>query len=157
MNTRTAGHNCFSRNLKYLRSMFSINQQHVAGQVNKGQTTIANWENRVSEPSMDELLLLSNFFDIDIADLIKTDLEQSGLVTEQMVTRFRQKLGGSVTAGPQQGERKRGGYNNKKWQDSLVQEESEISAWIVLRMLRTIEGKIDGLRELVEKKSHRGK
>jgi transcriptional regulator with XRE-family HTH domain len=42
--------------------------------MSKGQTTIGNWENGVSEPNVEELLLLSNYFGTPVDILLKVDL-----------------------------------------------------------------------------------
>ena len=62
------------KNIRYLRKQLSKTQSEIASLIKKGQTTIGNWENGISEPNLDELLILSNFFDISLDTLIKIDL-----------------------------------------------------------------------------------
>jgi transcriptional regulator with XRE-family HTH domain len=62
------------KNIRHLRKQFSQTQSELAEMMDKGQTTIGNWENGVSEPSVEELLILSNFFGTPIDLLIKVDL-----------------------------------------------------------------------------------
>lgn len=62
------------KNIRYLRKQQSKTQSEIASLIKKGQTTIGNWENGISEPNLDELLILSNFFDIPLDSLIKIDL-----------------------------------------------------------------------------------
>ena len=62
------------KNIRYLRKQSSKTQSEIASLIKKGQTTIGNWENGISEPNLDELLILSNFFDIPLDILIKVDL-----------------------------------------------------------------------------------
>ncbi len=62
------------KNLRYLRKQTSKTQSEIASLIQKGQTTIGNWENGISEPNLNELLIISNFFDIRLDDLLKTDL-----------------------------------------------------------------------------------
>lgn len=64
------------KNIRYLRKQLSKTQSEIASLIDKGQTTIGNWENGISEPSLDELLVLSNFFDIPLDALIKIDLAE---------------------------------------------------------------------------------
>ena len=64
-------------NLRYLRKQMSKTQSEIASLIKKGQTTIGNWENGISEPNLDELLVISNFFDIPLDMLIKIDLAES--------------------------------------------------------------------------------
>ena len=55
----------------------SKTQSEIASLIKKGQTTIGNWENGISEPNLDELLVISNFFDIPLDTLIKVDLAET--------------------------------------------------------------------------------
>lgn len=65
------------KNIRYLRKQLSKTQSEIASLIKKGQTTIGNWENGISEPNLEELLILSNFFDIPLDSLIKVDLTES--------------------------------------------------------------------------------
>jgi transcriptional regulator with XRE-family HTH domain len=65
------------KNLRYLRKQMSKTQSEIASLIKKGQTTIGNWENGISEPNLDELLVISNFFDISLDTLIKVDLAET--------------------------------------------------------------------------------
>ena len=65
------------KNLRYLRKQLSKTQSEIASLIKKGQTTIGNWENGISEPSIEELLIISNFFDIPLDILIKVDLSET--------------------------------------------------------------------------------
>jgi len=81
--------NKFARNLKILRKISGKSQAELALIVNKGQTTIGNWETGMSEPNMEEMILLSNFFGVSLNDfLIKElthDLETQNMVNEDPV------------------------------------------------------------------------
>ena len=66
------------KNLRYLRKRSSQNQDAIAILFNKGQTTIGNWENGVSEPGIDDLLTISNYFGISVDALLRTDLTREG-------------------------------------------------------------------------------
>ncbi|HWB91298.1 MAG TPA: helix-turn-helix domain-containing protein [Puia sp.] len=65
------------KNMRYLRKQLSKTQSEIASLIKKGQTTIGNWENGISEPNLDELLIISNFFDISLDTLIKIDLAEA--------------------------------------------------------------------------------
>lgn len=65
------------KNMRYLRKQLSKTQSEIASLIKKGQTTIGNWENGISEPNLDELLIISNFFDIPLDTLIKVDLAEA--------------------------------------------------------------------------------
>jgi transcriptional regulator with XRE-family HTH domain len=62
------------KNIRHLRKQFSQTQSELADMMGKAQTTIGNWENGVSEPNVEELLLLSNYFGTPIDILLKVDL-----------------------------------------------------------------------------------
>ena len=62
------------KNIRHLRKQMSKTQSEIASLIKKGQTTIGNWENGISEPNLEELLILSNFFDIPLDTLIRVDL-----------------------------------------------------------------------------------
>jgi len=62
-------------NIRFLRKQSSKTQSEVAAVLKKGQTTIGNWENGISEPSLEELVVLSNYFGVDLDELVKTDME----------------------------------------------------------------------------------
>lgn len=65
------------KNLRHLRKQSSRTQSEIASLIQKGQTTIGNWENGISEPSLNELLIISNYFDISVDGLLKVDLAES--------------------------------------------------------------------------------
>ncbi|HEY4064387.1 MAG TPA: helix-turn-helix transcriptional regulator [Puia sp.] len=66
--------NFLGKNIRHIRKQLSKTQSEIASLLKKGQTTIGNWENGISEPSLEELVILSNYFDISLDTLIKTDL-----------------------------------------------------------------------------------
>jgi len=64
------------KNLRHLRKQTSKTQSEIASLIQKGQTTIGNWENGISEPNLNELLIISNYFDIPVDRLLKIDLSE---------------------------------------------------------------------------------
>src|ERR1700678_2611046 len=71
------------KNMRYLRKQMSKTQSEIASLIKKGQTTIGNWENGISEPNLDELLIISNFFDMPLDTLIKVDLAEANTAHRQ--------------------------------------------------------------------------
>lgn len=65
------------KNLRHLRKQSARTQSEIASLIQKGQTTIGNWENGISEPSLNELLIISNYFDIPVDTLLKVDLAET--------------------------------------------------------------------------------
>lgn len=66
--------NNFAKNLKILRKIKGESQAELARIVSKGQTTIGNWETGLSEPNIEELVILSNFFGVSLDALILSNL-----------------------------------------------------------------------------------
>jgi transcriptional regulator with XRE-family HTH domain len=71
------------KNLRYLRKQSSKTQSEIAALIKKGQTTVGNWENGISEPNLEELLIISNYFDIPLDTLLKADLAEMSLFQRQ--------------------------------------------------------------------------
>jgi len=69
--------NFLGNNIRHLRKQLSKTQSEIASLLKKGQTTVGNWENGISEPNLDELVILSNYFDIPLDILVKVDLAAS--------------------------------------------------------------------------------
>src|SRR5271154_5922809 len=67
------------KNLRYLRKQSARTQSEIASLIQKGQTTVGNWENGISEPSLNELLIISNYFDIPLDTLLKIDLAETNM------------------------------------------------------------------------------
>jgi transcriptional regulator with XRE-family HTH domain len=66
--------NFLGKNIRHIRKQLSKTQSEIASLLKKGQTTVGNWENGISEPNLEELVLLSNYFDIPLDMLVKVDL-----------------------------------------------------------------------------------
>lgn len=60
----------FSENLKYLRKNFNINQGTLAEALNVSVKTISHWETEYTEPSISQLIMIADFFDVSIDDLV---------------------------------------------------------------------------------------
>ena len=71
------------KNLRYLRKQSSKTQSEIAALIKKGQTTVGNWENGISEPNLEELLIISNYFDIPLDTLLKVDLSEVNVFQRQ--------------------------------------------------------------------------
>src|ERR1700761_9590559 len=75
--------NFLGKNLRYLRKQSSKTQSEIASLIKKGQTTVGNWENGISEPNLEELLIISNYFDIPLDTLLKVDLSEVNVFQRQ--------------------------------------------------------------------------
>ncbi len=138
--------NYFANNLRFLCRKYGVTQEQLKFQVDKGQTTIGNWQNGKAEPSIAELLLLSNYFDIDLHTFIAEDIEKGNLITGEMVENFRVK-------GNLKGNLKRNlnpSNSSKKYelndQSSELKDAGETTNWILLNGMRQIIEKLDQLQ-----------
>jgi transcriptional regulator with XRE-family HTH domain len=116
------------KNLRYLRKQFDETQVGLAQIMGKGQTTIGNWENGVSEPNLDELLVISNYFDTPIDVLLKVDLAQTNWRAE-----------------------KKTGYDLEKKEETMVKEEDANLSY-VLHALQRMQEEIDRINMKINKK-----
>lgn len=61
--------NKFAKNLKELRLAYNLSQYQLACKLNLPQRSVSNWENG-KNASIDALILLADFFDVTIDDLV---------------------------------------------------------------------------------------
>lgn len=66
----------YGMNIKFLRKKFKMNQTELANKLNLTRDMIASLEIERAKPSLDTIMLLSNFFNVKIDDLIYKDLEK---------------------------------------------------------------------------------
>lgn len=68
--------NLIKERLKELRKEKSLTQKQVAKIINKSETGYASWEQGLAEPSINDLIALSSFYDVSIDYLVgKEDIE----------------------------------------------------------------------------------
>ena len=63
--------NNFSDNLKFLRTSKNVKQKDVAISINLTQDGYAKYERGQREPDLDTLVLLADYFDVSLDELIK--------------------------------------------------------------------------------------
>ena len=61
----------FSENLKMLRLHNNVTQQDIAELCKTTTATVSRWENGVNEPDIYNLILLADYFEITIDELVK--------------------------------------------------------------------------------------
>lgn len=64
----------FAENLKMLRAAKGIGQRDLAALLNTTVKTISHWETGYSEPSLMQLILLADIFDVTLDDLVGRDV-----------------------------------------------------------------------------------
>lgn len=65
--------NDVARNLKRIRERRGMSQETVAAQLHTTRQTISNWERGQTNPSIDDLMKLAEFFQVGVDELIYPD------------------------------------------------------------------------------------
>lgn len=65
--------NNFSFNLKHIRQEKGLTQEQLGKLMNKDYSTIGKWENGTRSPIMEDVIKLSDIFNVDIKDLIESN------------------------------------------------------------------------------------
>jgi transcriptional regulator with XRE-family HTH domain len=122
------------KNLKLLRKGLNITQAELGLQLNKRQTTIANWENGESEPNIDELIQLTRIFGITVDELILSELSKGKPIEkgEDEQETAKSKAKGNVTGKLlEQKEASEGGENEGK-------AKQDAALWYLLQVVKEI-------------------
>jgi transcriptional regulator with XRE-family HTH domain len=142
--------NYFAQNLRYIRRRFDITQSELALRMETGQSTIANWENGVSLPNVENLSLFYQILGIDIHTMIIIDMENGKVLGDEEVKEFKRsgkvsgKLSGKVT-----------GYKRTKYIPSnaplsMFNEADETTTWVITKLLKTMHSDIEKINKTVE-------
>jgi transcriptional regulator with XRE-family HTH domain len=121
----------FARNLRFLRKKGNHNQEEIAILFNKQANTIGNWENRKSEPNLQELIQLGEFFKVRTEDLLQTDIEGQAKGSTSSLTERSFTQAVSSSSQPQQ------------TGSSMNSETGPDAFWLILRELRAVHEKVD--------------
>lgn len=143
--------NYFAKNLTYCRKIFGVTQAELAVRLEKSQSTVAGWENKVSEPNVESLIKFSEIFGISIDHLIKTDLPAGQYITDEHIQKFRsnnKNSGKNTNDNPVYV----GFDEDQDNQKSNVNEDEPVKEWLMLKILKQMDQKLDKLL-LAEKKS----
>ncbi len=60
----------FCDNLKKLRKEQKIGQQELADKLSVSVKTVSHWETCYTEPSINQLIAIANYFDVSIDELV---------------------------------------------------------------------------------------
>ena len=60
----------FCENLKNLRKLHKIDQAKLSKELNVSSKTVSHWETGYTEPSIAQLIMLANFFDVSLDELV---------------------------------------------------------------------------------------
>lgn len=73
--------NYLSKNLVYLREAANLTQSDIQDRMGITRNTWSNWENEKSEPGLENLFKIAQFFKIDVGKLLAEDLTLSHSIT----------------------------------------------------------------------------
>ncbi|MFL5728045.1 MAG: XRE family transcriptional regulator [Cytophagaceae bacterium] len=74
--------NNFAQNLRFLREKKEFTQQQLADLLDFNRSTLASYESGNSEPEIDKIIVIAEYFGIDLTDLISRDLANAHLMEE---------------------------------------------------------------------------
>ncbi len=60
----------FAENLKNLRKLQNIDQETLGRAINVSSKTISHWETAYTEPSISQLIIIADYFDVSLDDLV---------------------------------------------------------------------------------------
>lgn len=67
----------FGKNFKFYRLKKGLTQEQIGKELNCAKSTINSWENNRSQPDLDMLIKIANYFQISIDILLGTGLSES--------------------------------------------------------------------------------
>lgn len=67
--------NYLAVNLNYLRKKKKLRQESLSAQIGSTRATLSNYENGVSEPSIEMLIKMSHFFGVTLDEMICKDIQ----------------------------------------------------------------------------------
>lgn len=68
--------NNFYFNLSYLRKLHHLDQKQIAKIVGKSVSTVSAWEKQTRQPLVEDVYILSKYFNIDMETLYMGDLSK---------------------------------------------------------------------------------
>lgn len=147
--------NHFAANLIFCRKAFHVSQTQLSTIIGKGQSTVAGWENGVSEPNVETLMKISEFFAISVDDMIKVNFSALDLPAFKRLVKDETKLKVLEDRMADQKLKNRRQkppipypFNNAV---STVEEPDPVMTRATMKILKTIDGKIDELLSLTKK------
>ena len=132
----------FSRNLRFLRKKANYRQDEISGLFKKQANTIGNWENEKSEPSLNELIKLGEYFKVSVQELLHTDMESQAMPLSSGP--------GMAGSEPRTGGLKSNSNRIDEAFNSPANDGSQEAFWMILRELRSVHEKVDLLISRME-------
>ena len=82
----------FSDRLKELRRLKGVSQEKLAQDINISRSSVAKWENGLGLPSEDSLLLLSEYFGVDVKTLLADKKNEETLIAKNKTIDQQKKV-----------------------------------------------------------------
>lgn len=76
--------NFLAKNLSLLRKLTKMSQSEIEASTGIKRNTWSNWENKKSEPSLENLFKIAAFYNVDIGDLLSKNLSEDPDIAAQM-------------------------------------------------------------------------
>lgn len=137
--------NHFATNLTYCRKVFRVTQENLAIQLGRSQSTIGGWENKVSEPNVDALIKISEFFGISIDNIIKVDLVNVNPTDFKEMVKKEGNVNLNVHPTVHPLRKKLRNYTTSDDQLSMVNEDDPTAQWAYMTILKKMDEKLDQL------------
>ena len=64
----------FGKTFKKIRKESGFTQQEIAGKLGISQSNISDWENNISRPEYENLIMLAQIYDVTIEELLGIDI-----------------------------------------------------------------------------------
>ncbi|MBN8668733.1 MAG: helix-turn-helix transcriptional regulator [Chitinophagales bacterium] len=143
--------NYFAKNLKFLFKKFDTSQSQLAFHLSKGQSTISNWINGVSEPDISILIKIREYFGISLDALVFEDLANGNLISEDHVAKFQGS--GNLIGNPIGilNEVSEAYFGGGKGAHPGEFEGDAVAKWALMGQIKALHEKIDNLLVINEK------
>ena len=142
-----------ARNIRFLRKQRKEKQEDISVLFDKKANTVGNWENRKSEPSVGEIVRLADHFGVGLHELLNVDLTQpgAGRTANPQTLVHNNNVSPTPAQDPDSAslDRSTGKHYEQAQSPDMSLAESPDSFWVLIRELRTINEKLDALKNSI--------
>lgn len=138
--------NFFHKNLSYLLRRLALKRNQLASHIKKSGSTVTNWTDQHSYPSIPDLIKLVQYFGVSADVLLFVDMEKTELVTDDDVKDFKNK--GKLNL---KGVRPYLLFDEDAERGNLTAKEHDpTKEWVILKILKENTEKLDQLLVLAK-------
>lgn len=147
----------FAANINILRKSKGLTQAEIATAIGFKRNTWNNYENDASEPSIEGLLLIAQYFGITIDDLLTKDFSQDAPLINN-----EEDNGNTLKSTPNQTPISTPKALNLQFSDdytfklSKPDDKDEAVIWHILQQVRRLEKEVRGLQDKINNNGHSG-